>query len=430
MHIGLVCPDVTGHQNPMSTIGRELIVRGHRVSLIGIAPSRARAIARGLEFLEIGTPQEAVAIQEGWAVLGGLSGLNAVKHTGILLRQASQALLRDLPKAIEQGRLEGLVIDQFSPAGVIVAERLGLPFVIACNALASHHEDGIPPPPTLFRYREGWIWRKRNWLIAMSLAKVLDRLSGAGLPDFVPPLKLVFETEHGLAQLAQQPAFFDYPRQHLPSHFHYTAPWHEPARDDDCDFPWHRLDGRPLVYASMGTLQNRLQHIFEAFQAAVQDLPVQLVIALGNRESPIRLPAAENVIVVPYAPQLRLLDKAAVAITHAGMNTAIECVARGVPMLCIPVTNDQPGVARRVEYLGLGEVLPVQSVTVKRVRRLLVQLLDNPRYRETARRYQAQLPARSGVALAGDIIEQALVGRTRVIAPARLEAALQVAPAV
>ena len=52
-------------------------------------------------------------------------------------------------------------------------------------------------------------------------------------------------------------AFFDYPRERLPDNFHYTGPWHSVDFGDNLDFPWEKLDGRPLIYASMGTLQNR-----------------------------------------------------------------------------------------------------------------------------------------------------------------------------
>lgn len=55
------------------------------------------------------------------------------------------------------------------------------------------------------------------------------------------------------------------------------------------------------------------------------------------------------------APQFAPLEKATLAITHAGLNTALEALARGVPMVAIPITNDQPGVAGRLEWLGLAE---------------------------------------------------------------------------
>jgi zeaxanthin glucosyltransferase len=105
---------------------------------------------------------------------------------------------------------------------------------------------------------------------------------------------------------------------------------------------------------------------------------------------------------------LRLLDRAALAITHAGLNTVLECIARGVPMVCIPVTNDQPGIARRVEWLGLGEVLPAGRATARRLRPLIEQVLDQPQYRQTAAEYQSRLMDKDGLAMATNVALRAL----------------------
>src|SRR6266853_6737775 len=57
--------------------------------------------------------------------------------------------------------------------------------------------------------------------------------------------------------------------------------------------------------------------------------------------------------------RLSLLKRAALCITHAGLNTSLESLAQGVPMVAIPVTNDQPGVAARIAYTKTGEFVEV-----------------------------------------------------------------------
>ena len=69
----------------------------------------------------------------------------------------------------------------------------------------------------------------------------------------------------------------------------------------------------------------------------------------------------------PFAPQLTLLDRASLFITHAGMNSVLEGLSHGVPMLCIPVANDHPGAARRVERLGAGEALKPGRANATRI---------------------------------------------------------------
>jgi UDP:flavonoid glycosyltransferase YjiC (YdhE family) len=71
-------------------------------------------------------------------------------------------------------------------------------------------------------------------------------------------------------------------------------------------------------------------------------------LSLGSRDQRLDLNLEGAPFVVPFAPQLELLRRAAITITHAGLNTALESLAQGVPMVAIPITNDQPGVASRL----------------------------------------------------------------------------------
>jgi zeaxanthin glucosyltransferase len=71
----------------------------------------------------------------------------------------------------------------------------------------------------------------------------------------------------------------------------------------------------------------------------------------------MRGPVPSNVIVVDQAPQIELLKRATLCITHAGLNTALESLAYGVPMVAIPIGYDQFGVAARIAYHGVGESL-------------------------------------------------------------------------
>ncbi len=415
MHIGLVCPDLTGHLNPGCSLARELVRRGHRVSLAGLQTMAPKAAAQGLGFVPLGTAAEGEQVAQGWRRLGEASGFSALRHTGQVLRDATTVTLRDLPAAIDQHRLEALIVDQVSPAGAVVADRVGLPYVVACNALALQVEPGVPPCPVTWRYREGLIWRVRNRLSVRAMRFVFERLAGAAAPGGVSPLLLAEDHGRGLAHIAQQPALFDFPRRELPEHFHYTGPWHAAGRDAAEAFPWDWLNGRPLVYASLGTLQNKLRPVYQAIADAAAGLDVQVVLALGDREPGFSVAAPPNVLVVGYAPQLPLLDRAAAAITHAGLNTALECLVRGVPMVCVPITNDQPGVASRVAWLGLGELLLPRQATAPRLRAALERVLAHAGYRAAAERYRVSLADHRGAERAADVVEQAFSTRKRVL---------------
>jgi len=95
-------------------------------------------------------------------------------------------------------------------------------------------------------------------------------------------------------------------------------------------------------------------------------------------------------------------------ITHAGLNTALEALVQGVPMVALPVTNDQPGVAARLARLGAAEVVTRAELEPAVLRRAVRRVLAEPSYRQAAQAARAQLAQRPGVAIAADIIEGVL----------------------
>jgi zeaxanthin glucosyltransferase len=415
-HLGLLCPELTGHLNPLTTLGRELQRRGHTVTVVARPDAERKARGAGLGFVPMAERDfPAGSIARTSAELGKLKGLAAIRYTAELLRQSSLTMLREAPAAITSARVEALVVDQVTPAGNTVAETLHLPFVTVCNALAMNPDPALPPGVMPWKYRRGFLARLRNqfghavlrWLAKPIVREIDAHRTRHGLHR----LREGFNDGSRLAQIAQQPSFFDYPRTTLPECFHYTGPWHDSRSGGAVPFPWEKLDGRPLIYASMGTLQNRLHEIFHAIAAACEGLPAQLVLSLGSADQKMDGDLPGSPIVVPFAPQLELLQRATLSITHAGLNTALESLSHGVPMVAIPITNDQPAVASRLEWLGVAEVVPLGKLSVPRLRRAIDQVLREPRYREKAKQLQTEITRCAGVIRAADIVEQAFSTR-------------------
>jgi zeaxanthin glucosyltransferase len=419
-HLGLICPELSGHLNPMTTLGRELKRRGHRITLIARPDARAKTESAGLEFAVVGEKEFPVgSLGRTTAELGRLTGLSAIRLTGELLRRAAVAILDGAPAAISGAGVEALLVDQVSPAGGTVAEMLNLPFVTVCNALALNPDPALPPAVTAWRYRRGAIWWVRNALgdtILRSAARpILHEVNTRRIRHGLPPLARRVGENSGLAQIAQQPAFFDYPRERLARNFHYTGPWHAIESGGELEFPWEKLDARPLIYASMGTLQNRLAPIFESIASACAGLDAQLVLSLGSRDQGLKLNLPGAPVVVPFAPQLELLRRVAMTITHAGLNTALESLAQGLPMVAIPVTNDQPGVASRLEWLGVARVVLPAHLTVRRLKASVRAVLNERHYRARAQQWKAEIARIDGLKLAADIVEEAVETRQPVL---------------
>jgi zeaxanthin glucosyltransferase len=420
-HIAMVVPVWVGHLNPMTTLGRELQRRGHRVSVLSFPDAAARVSRAGLEHVIVGA---AVFPPGEWErrtrQLAVRTGLRAARFTIHWLVDISRVMLTELPAVLQQGRFDGLVMDQVCYGAEYAADSSGLPLTVACNALPVHLQPDIPP------HSETWPWspsiwaRWRIWFVHRILLQFCRQLLHP-LRDAEIARGHRFDLWHNgneippsLAHVSQIPACLDFPRKYAPDHFHHTGPWHEANSTQNGSFDWNWLDGRPLIYASFGTLQNGLDHLYRLVLDACADLPMQVVLALGREgwDLPLRIPA--NTRVLGYAPQIALLKRASLAITHAGMNTTLEALAQGVPLVALPITNDQPGIAARIKYAGAGEWLPIRKLKPERLHAQIEHVFRESRYRQRAQACAAEIAKVDGLRFAADIIEQALLERRRV----------------
>jgi len=424
-HFGIICPSSTGPLNTMLPLGQELQQRGHRVTVCGILDAQPKTLVAGLEFQAVGEKEFPLGwTAESFAQLGKLKGLAALGYTIDLLKQLAAATLRDAPTLLKAAGVEALLVNQGSVEGGTVADVLGIPFVTVCSAVVLNREPGVPPFNTSWEYSSAWWARLRNqigYAILTRVAQPIRELIAEYRREWKLPLySHVNDVYSQLAQISQAPAEFEFPRKQLPQWFHFTGPYHSSASREPIPFPDEKLTGKPLIYASMGTLQNRLQYVFQSIAEACVGLDAQLVISLGGSASPESFPELPgNPLVVGYAPQLELLKQATLMITHAGMNTTMECLKNGVPMVAIPVTNDQPGVAARIAWTGAGEIVSLSGLSVPRLRTAVQKVLTQHSYKNNAVRLQEAINRAGGVSRAADIIEQAVSTGKPVLAQTR-----------
>ena len=139
------------------------------------------------------------------------------------------------------------------------------------------------------------------------------------------------------------------------------------------------MTDKPLIYASLGTLQNKVPEIFQCIAAATAELDAQLV--------------AESI-----ASQL--------VRRVAGMNTTLGALSSGVPIVAIPITSEQPGIANRIAMTGAGEVIKLKKLSVPKLKATVERVLTENSYKQNADRLQEAIRRAGGIRKAADIIEQ------------------------
>ena len=174
-------------------------------------------------------------------------------------------------------------------------------------------------------------------------------------------------------------------------------------------FRWKKLNGKPLIYASLGTLVNGLDYVYKIILEAVEKLPeAQVVLSIGRNIDPDNLgPIPTDTIVVRSAPQIELLKRAALCITHAGLNTTLESLAQGVPMVAIPIAFDQPGISARIAHHGVGEFVDLDNLCRDSLLELIRKVLTNRSYAERAHFFTDVIANTCGPYIASGVIEQA-----------------------
>ncbi|MGA8744229.1 MAG: glycosyltransferase [Terracidiphilus sp.] len=412
--LGAFCFPGTGHLNPMTALARTLQLRGHEVVIFGIADTEARVRAGGIEFCRIGMEDYPPGtLQKLDEHLARLKGFAALRFTLERVRNSARMVLRDGPKAVRTANVEALLVDQADFAGN-VADYLGLPWISIALIPPLVQDDRFPPFWFGWAAEQDRLSRLRNRLAILLLSRIAtpifrdvnQKRSAWGLK----PFSRSEEALSPLAQITQLPEALEFEVVgEKTTGLHYTGPFVRSEQRPAVAFPWERLDGRPLIYASMGTLQNGSEAIFRTIAEACAGLDSQLLISLGGGLDPARLgKLAGNPLVVSFAPQLEILKRAVLVITHAGLNTVLESLCEGVPLVAVPLANDQPGVAARVNARGACVVVPLHRLNAARLRKAVMLVLQDARYREAAQVLQRTIQRIDGPERAADLIEQVL----------------------
>jgi zeaxanthin glucosyltransferase len=414
-HFAVIALPFHSHLRAIEAIAVELLARGHRVTFVQQADVGAALRHSQLGFAVVGLgshpPGSLNAVIDRAARPGGPWGIRRVITD---MAAATDMLCRDAPTVLRSIDAEAVIADQMEPAGGLVAEHLGLPFVSVACALPVNREAQVPLPVMPWRYRATAWGEQLNHhssrvydRVMQAHAKVIAHYAAAfGLP----PRERLDECLSPLLQLSQTTTGFDFPRTTLPDHVHGVGPLRSALTEEPAlDVPV--VTGRPFVFASLGTLQGDRFGLFQRIAEACRELDVQLLIAHCGRLNPSqksRLLQVGASWVTDFAPQRAVLARADALITHAGLNTVLDALDAGVPSLALPIAFDQPGVAARVVHAGVGLKLDPRLASRPRIVRALRRVLREPEFAQRARNLGGELRAAGGTPRAAQLIEGAL----------------------
>ena len=406
-HFAILTPPYAGHLNPMLALARVLVDRGHRATFVAQADVGPKVARPGIEFAAVGArthPPGRLARQT--ARLGATTGVFGLGGVIRDMVSTTDMLCDEVPAVLHAIHAGAVIADQTEPAGGLVARHLGLPLVSVANALLIDREDTVPPPFIGWRYddtpwgvqRNLGGYRVADWMMRPVFEVIGRRARAWGLHGIETVEDCLSET----LQISQSVEGFDFPRRHPRALAHCGPLRGREARS------WAADPGRANVFCSLGTLQGARLPVFRAVAEACRTRDLALTIAHGGKLDAAQaasLPGAPRV--ESFVPQRAVLRTCAVAVTHGGLNTVLDALAAGVPLVVMPLAFEQGAIAARVERSGAGIVLPRRQITAEGVSRALGELLETPRYREQAEAMRLEIVAAGGVSRAADLIERA-----------------------
>lgn len=382
-----------GHMNPTFPLVAELVQRGERVIYYAIEPFRLAIESAGAEFRSYTNPHALIPP----AHEGGLFSVMAY------LAGASELLLPQLIEEIGAIAPDYLLLDSMSLWGSLIQQILKIPAITISSVFVTHPQ---LPVEQLIRMSYERLPKEilLNGIEALhsyfEITQRIDLQYGTQCPNIVgafanaQPLNILF-TSHKFHPGGE--LFYD-------DSYKFVGP-SVGKRAETIDFPFDQLSAAPLIYISLGTIFNERPDFYNACFAALGDTPYQVVLSIGDKIDPTLLPAAPaNFIVRPYVPQLEILQRTAVFITHGGMNSTSEALLYGVPVLVIPQHGDQFMVAAQVTEVGAGLMLPMAQAGPEALRGLTMKLLGAPNFKAEAQAMGATFIAGGGYVRAADEI--------------------------
>lgn len=171
------------------------------------------------------------------------------------------------------------------------------------------------------------------------------------------------------------------------------------------DFPLDKIEAGRTLFISLGTVFNNQTEFFRSCFEALADQPWTVVLSHGFRVDPADLgPAPANFLLAPSVPQLPVLERSQLFITHGGMNSTMEALWYGVPLVVVPQMPEQALTARRVSELGLGVDLDPRAITAEKLAEAVRTVGSTPSYQENVADMRKRCHEAGGASAAADVL--------------------------
>jgi MGT family glycosyltransferase len=376
-----------GHVNPTLPLVEEFVRRGHRVDYATAAEHSGAVTGAGAR----------------WVALPPLEPFRPPPEVGpeIIARwlrhffTAMRATYPVLHERCVTERPDVVCYDTTNWPARIVAGKLGIPAVQCVPNLASNETYSLDAQLT------AGLGADHPAMVALAAdcarfsAEHGVELDLAGTMDVTEALNLVFV-----------PREFQPTGDSFDQRFRFLGPLlgnREQAQ------PWSPPDPEARVlFISLGTIFTDHPEFYRTCIEAFGDGSWQVAMTVGDVDTAALGPIPSTVDIRPRFPQLAVLRHAAAFVSHSGMNSTMEALYYGVPLITFPQMPEQVANADRVQELGLGERLDAGTVTAEALRAAVTRVASNPGVHANLDRMRKAIRDSGGATRGANLIEEYL----------------------
>lgn len=386
-----------GHLHPLIPLARALASAGHAVAFGARDSVRPRVESAGFAFFSVGSDRELDPEYQAFKQVRDTLPVNfeseLLIYNHLFCGIAARLMAPGLVEVARTWRADVIVREGGEYGALIAAEHLALPHATVAFTTAL----------------------KGMSVFERGAAERLDSIRAAwGLaPD--PELKALYRYLY----LAYCPPSFGLGHVGgtasagaIPATTHFIRPGFFNNTKNETLPDWvEHLPPRPTVYLTLGTEVNSEPELYprvmETLLLGLRDLPINLIVTLGRDKDPADLGLQpDNVRVERYIPQTLLLPYCDMIVMHGGSNSLLEAIDLALPLVLVPLIADQFFNAHIAQNTGLARVVELHHLSPENIRAAAIDVLENPTYRRTAARFQAEMRALPDLSHAAALLEQ------------------------
>jgi UDP:flavonoid glycosyltransferase YjiC (YdhE family) len=382
-----------GHAFPAIAVGKELVRRGHDVTLQTWTRWQADVEREGMRFAA--APEYQVFPTRERPLKPYAAAARAAVETTPVIRDLSPDVV---------------VNDVLTLAPALAAELDGRPLATLVPHFYPPPAPGLPPygigamPPRSALGRAAWqiASRQTDKGVERGRRELNETRRRVGLPALARPYGGI---SSNLCLVATFPQL-EYPRD-WPEGVHVTGPvvWEPPA--EAVELP---SGDEPLVLIAPSTSQDREERLLRAALDGLARLPVR-VLAARNRHpgrpgAAWRQPVPSNARLVDWVSYSQVMPATDVVVCHGGHGTLARALAAGATVVSVPASGDMAENGVRAQWAGAGLNLPFRFLSPAALRWAVQTVLEQPRFAARARELSAWAAGNDGAANVAALLER------------------------